>query len=96
MPWTGLLAVEAALQLDDLILDGPGLQLVHEDLRVDPDGEGIYRSRAARRVAEDAIVALRDALRGPRAEHARARRVEVPREVVDVEAAPGKSGKYSK
>jgi|TARA_B110000196_G_C20728597_1_gene467572 hypothetical protein len=89
MPWMGLLAVEAPLELDDLILDWAGLQLVHEDTWVDPDGESVHRRRAARRVAVDALVALGDALRTARAEHARARRVEMPREVVDVEAAPG-------
>ena len=87
-PGCDLLAVEAPLELDDLVLDRPGLQLVHEDLRIDPDGESIYRRRASRRVAVYALVALRDAFRAAGTEHARARGVEVSREVGDVEAAP--------
>ena len=84
-----LLAVEAPLQLDDLVLDRPGLQLVPEDLRVDPDGERVHRSRAVRRVAVYPLVAVGHALGAARAQHARARGVEMAREVIDVEAAPG-------
>jgi hypothetical protein len=53
-----LLAVEAPLQLDDLVLDWPRLQLVPEDLRVDPDRKGVHCRRAVRRVTVDPLVAV--------------------------------------
>ena len=53
-----LLAVEAALQVDDLVFDKRRLEAGLEARRVDADREGVHSDGAARGVVEDPFVAL--------------------------------------